>query len=311
MDITVPGNYNILTTVVKKEFEKGITEAKPLFKGVYETVGSATASTVQTWLGHAPGMREWKEGESRIMRNVQSYQYAITNRKFEDTISIPVVAIEDDQYGIYANRSKYMGAAAATIGDQLIASLFNDGFTTALGYDALPWFSASHTVGLSTVNNLGTAPLSTASFETAYKTLRSYKVQPDKDSTARPLNPSIGTPILVVPPILEFTANTIVNSEYLGTNAASIQRISNPYFKRATVLVVPWLTSDTAWFLLNVDGMTPIFLQERTKLAFKEWTPITGQQAFERDEIVYGCRWRGVAYPTHPWLAYGSTGAAT
>lgn len=306
MDINVQGTYDAIFSILKSEFKKGIDEASPVFNAVYENVGSSAQYNIYGWLGHVPGMKEWFQGDSRIYRNVETHDFAVQNRLFEATIPIPVVKVEDDQLGQYAQLSKSLGKAGATLPDQLIGELFNNGFTTALAYDGLPWFSDSHTVGLSTIDNKGTAPLSTTSYATAYQALRGYKVQPDKDSAARPLNPG-GKYLLVVPPQLEFTARQICEAEYLTTD-----KISNIYKGTAEVLVSSWLTSATAWFLLNVGaGIKPIFMQERTKLQLLEKTPMSSDRAFERDELIFGSKWRGAVLPTQPWLAYGSTGDAT
>lgn len=303
MDITVPA-YQAIYQVLSAQFQKGIEEVSTgVFNPIMERAPSASEQNLYNWLNYIPGLKEWYRGQSRVYRNVETKQFNVFNRTFEDTLSIPINDVEDNQLSQYSKLAQMMGRTSALLPDQLIAELFNGGFTTTTGYDATTWFSDSHTVGLSTVDNKRTAVLSSTSYGEALTALHAFTVQPDKDSAARPLNPMVKA-VLVVPPQLLNTARTIVEMQKNNYGA------DNVYYKTAEILVSPWLTSSAAWFLMNVGGgIAPVFYQERMKPQLLERTPANSDRAFNYDELIWGVKARGAALPTFPWLAIGSTGA--
>ena len=304
-NILTPASYKIITAGMRADFQKGISEADLVSAPLYTKVPSAGAENVYPFVEHSPGMREWMKGESRVMRNYAMRDFSVKNRKFEDTLGIDVEDIEDNQLGLLSYQMKNIVTSGKMLIDQLIFECFNNGFTTALTYDGNPWFYDSHTVGLSTVdNNLGQA-LSTTTYTTAYQRIRGFKVQPDKLSTARPLNPG-GKYVLVVPPVLEMTGRQILFNERNNYGA------TNELRGTADLLVSSYLTSDTAWFLVNVGGaVKPLFLQERTPFTMVEKTPANSDEAYLYDRIIYAVKWRGAALATFPWLAVGSAGTST
>jgi phage major head subunit gpT-like protein len=288
---------------LRKDFEKGIAEGKTIADPLYQTVPSTSNANVYSWLGHLPGFKEWFKGQPRVLRNVESFDYTVANRKFEDTITIAVDDVNDNQLNQYAPIARNIGAVGKLVPDELIFDLFNNGFTTTLTYDALPWFSASHTVGLSTVNNLRTSVLNEASLEEAIRAITGFKVKPDKLSKARPLNPVANKLMLVVPTALQTTADKLVSIERNSNGA------DNYLYKKAAILVAPWLTSDTAWFLVNAGGpITPVYLQTRENLQFRNLSPKDSDSCFNLDTLVFGAKCRMAALPTYPWLVIGSNG---
>lgn len=303
MDITVP-TYQAIYQVLTAQFQKGVTEANSgVFNPIMERAPSSSEQNLYNWLSYIPGLKEWYKGQPRTYRNVETKQFNVFNRTFEDTLSIPINDVEDNQLSQYSKLAQMMGRTSALLPDQLIGELLNNGFTTTYSYDGKAWFADDHSVGLSTVDNKRTAVLSSTSYGEALTAIHGYKVQPDKDSTARPLNPMVKL-VLVVPPQLLNTARTIVEMEKNNYGA------DNVYYKTSEILVSPWLTSTTAWFLMNIGGgIAPVFFQERMKPALIERTPANSDRAFNYDELIWGVKARGAALPTFPWLAIGSTGA--
>lgn len=290
---------------LKKEFDAGITEAQTIADPLYATVPSTSDSNVYGWLGHIPGFKEWFSGQPRVQRNVESQDYTVKNRKFEDTICIDKDKVDDNQLGSYAGISKSMGAAGKLVKDEVVFALFNGGFSTTLCYDGLPWFDNAHKVGLSTVdNNLGAIALTDANLEAAITQLRSFVVKPDKLSAARPLNPVAKKLMLVVPPQLEMTARKLVALPTVAGGG------DNVLYQAATVLSASWITDTNSWYVLNVDApIKPVFVQMRQELEFRMLTPDDSDEAFMRDTLIYGAKMRCAALPTLPWLAVGSSGA--
>jgi phage major head subunit gpT-like protein len=114
-------------------------------------VKSRTSSELYPFLKPLPGMREF-EGE-RVKQNIESGKYTVENRKFELTIALDRDKIADDQHGIYSTVVEDMASAAARQPNELIYELLKQG-ESALGYDEVAFFSASHPENGSTASNL-------------------------------------------------------------------------------------------------------------------------------------------------------------
>jgi len=301
MDINA-NTSNLVYQNLLSEFDRGIQSADPISDPLWETVPSTSNANVYSWLKHIPGYKEWFNGQPRVIRNVESTQFTVANRKFEDTIAISVDEVEDNQLGQYNGIARSMGAEGMLLKDELIFELFNNAFTTALTYDGLSICNAAHKAGLSTINNTATAALSSTSFEAAIATIENYKYKADKYSEAKPLTKMMEL-CLVIPPALRPTAENIVNVQRLADGA------DNYLYKRADLLISPYLTNATQWFLVNKGAPNkPFFVQDRKPLEFRELNPSNSDQSIMFDEFVYAGKCRLAALPTHFWLIYGSTG---
>lgn len=297
---------SLIYSNLKKEFQAGVEDAKTIADPLYQVTASTTDANVYGWLAHTPGFKEWFKGQARVLRNVETFNYRVANRKFEDTIEIGVDDVEDNQLSQYASVAKSIGASGKLVWDELVFDLFNKAFTTTLTYDAKAWCATDHVQGLSTVNNLMQVALTADNFETALTRMGSFKVKADKLSTAKPLCPNMSKLVLLVPPALDVTARKIVDVERVASGA------DNYNYKRATVLTAPWLTSDTAWFLVNVGAsLKPVFLQNRKALEFRQLTPKDSDEGFMKDSLVYGAKMRCAALPSFPYLVIGSSGPAS
>ena len=289
---------------LNKAFEEGQQSVTPIAEPLYKVVPSTSRSEAYSWLSQIPTFREWFQGQSRVLRNVESLDFEVSNREFELTISIPVNDIKDNKLGQYDAMGSKIGAQGKLVYDEIVFDLFNKGFTTALTYDGKPWFSDSHAIGLSTIDNKGTAALAEASLDAAITQMMSYTVQADKLSTPVPLNPSSEL-ILVVPPALYMQAKKLVEVPTVAGGG------DNYLYGSAKVLVSSYLTSSTAWFLVNVaNGERPVFLQEREPLTLLDKTASNSDYVYLNNAALYGGSLRCAALPTFPYLSYGSTGEA-
>lgn len=126
-------------------YQKGFAGASPQYQNVSMLAPSNTGTTTYGWLGQLPSFREWIG--DRVVLGLQAHGYAITNKSFEATVSVPRIAIEDDQFGLFGDLIGDMGRSAAEHPDQLVFTLLS-GATTALCYDGLPFFSAAHPINM-------------------------------------------------------------------------------------------------------------------------------------------------------------------
>jgi phage major head subunit gpT-like protein len=150
MDITRQNIAN-LTQGFKTNFMTGFAGVTPTWPQVATETNSTTAEEVYAWLNAFPRMREWIG--SRVIRSLSQSQYKIRNRPWEDTVSLPVDAVEDDQYGIYAKPMEGLGQAAAEHPDELVWKQLADGFTGEC-FDGQAFFDVDHPVGDKAKNNV-------------------------------------------------------------------------------------------------------------------------------------------------------------
>ena len=106
-------------------------------------VPSSSKSTTYGWLGQFPQFREWIG--DRVLRDMAAHGYAIVNKKFESSVSVPRDDIEDDEVGVYGPMFEEMGRASKTHPDELIFALLQAGAST-LCYDGQNFFDTDHPV---------------------------------------------------------------------------------------------------------------------------------------------------------------------
>lgn len=140
-------NIDVLFSGFNTSFTKGQQGAPSKYKDVAMTINSSTSENIYGWLGQFPRLREWIG--DRVVKNLTTSSYALSNVLFESTVGVSRVAIEDDQYGLFSSLFEEMGRAAGDHPDELVFSLLSKGMLTDyLGYDDVPFFSGFHPVGM-------------------------------------------------------------------------------------------------------------------------------------------------------------------
>lgn len=146
------GNLGNLFTGFKTAFNNGFRGVMPDWDKVATLVQSGTRTENYSWLGQFPQLREWLG--DRQVKSMSQYNYSITNKTYEGTVSVAREDIEDDQFGVYSPMFQEMGHAAATHPDSLVFALMAAGFAT-LCYDGQYFFDTDHPVGTGTSSNSG------------------------------------------------------------------------------------------------------------------------------------------------------------
>lgn len=285
-------------------YKDGFEAAKPFHEPFCQMVPSNGSAEDYLIPGGVPTLREWV-GE-RHYKNLKAYDYKLNNKKFENTIEVPREKVEDDNatgLGFYDGQVRQLGARARTFPSKMLASLLHEGFTE-LCYDGVPFFSDSHPIKSGTQSNKTTAALDANAFEDAMAALLSMK-----DYQGEPVDPigMGGELYLVVPPALRATAQGILEKELVATSDGGSE--SNANYKAAKLVVSPYLTSDTEWFLLVGGNYKPFIQQNRTSPEFQALTAADSDHVIKNDTYLWGLRWRmNLGYGVY-LLAYGSTGA--
>jgi phage major head subunit gpT-like protein len=135
----------ILDTQFSAAFKAGLGRATDDWKMIATQISSSTSINTYVWMGDFPRMRKWIG--PRVIRGLTGKSYLLENEEFELTLGVPRKVIEDDQFGLYLPMAEHMGMEAKQHKTELTFNALRDG-VTALGYDGVPFFSASHPVGM-------------------------------------------------------------------------------------------------------------------------------------------------------------------
>ncbi|PRD42363.1 hypothetical protein C5748_16355 [Phyllobacterium phragmitis] len=130
-------------TGFKANFNIGFEGAGSAYGEIAMIVPSTNSSERYGWLGQVPKLREWIG--DREIKSLEAHGFAVTNKLFEDTISVKRTDIEDDNIGVYAPFFTDLGRASKEQPDELVFSLLAQGFATKC-YDGKNFFDADHPV---------------------------------------------------------------------------------------------------------------------------------------------------------------------
>ena len=136
-------NLSALFSGYNTLFQAAFTGAKSRLGEVAMRVPSSAREENYAWLGTFPGMREWLG--ARVIQNLSLQSYAIKNKTFESTISVPREDIEDDRVGVFAPMFSELGRTAAMHPDMLIFQLMKAAFGINC-YDGQFFFDTDHPV---------------------------------------------------------------------------------------------------------------------------------------------------------------------
>ena len=299
-------NLKTIFVNLKTIFNNAFSAAPSQWQQIAMLVPSTGKSNDYAWLSNFPKMQKWV-GEKAV-KALSASKYSIENDDFEATVEVDRNDIDDDNLGIYKPQAEMAGFSAAQLPDEIVFALVNAAFS-AKCYDGQYFFDVDHPVGkdgaIASVSNKGTAALSIATLAAAQASYGAARIAMGrfKDDEGRPLN--ITPNVLLVPVALQDIANALMTTDRLEDGKP------NPYKGTAKVVVAPWLTSDTAWFLLDTTKpVKPFIYQERKKPVFVEQTAPQADGVFKRKKFLFGAEARAAGGYGFWQLAYGSTGAA-
>jgi phage major head subunit gpT-like protein len=247
-------------------------------------------------------LREWT-GDRRI-KNVKLFDYTLANVDYEGTIQVDRNDFLDDNLGHYRGQFIQLGMETVRHGDSLLASLLSGGFS-ATGYDGVAFFSNSHLTadGTNDRDNLVTGSLNAAKFEEMVKLLRGMKAY-----NGKPLNPiAMGRELcLIVPPALEATGKLILEAAQVSDGSVSI---SNVNYGNAKLVVNPYLSSTTEYYLTVAGGaMAPFIHQKRQSYELVVLDDPNSETLFLKKKILFGVDGREAMGYGHFDMIVGSQG---
>ena len=263
-------------------------------------VPSGSGQNDYAWLSKFPKMRKWIG--DKVIKALEAFKYTVVNDDWEATVEVDRNDIEDDNLGIYAPQAQEAGFSARQLPDEIVADLKNNAFVNTC-YDGQYFYDTDHQVKGASVSNKGTVALSaatSAAAEASYGVARTA-IMSITDDEGRPLG--LIPDVLEVPPALETTGRRIVEMERLTDDSP------NPYKGTAKLLVNPWLTSTTAWFLhCTSRPVKPFVYQERKAPVFVEQTDAQADNVFMRKKFRFGAEARAAGGYAFWQMSWGSNG---
>lgn len=134
-------NLSTIFTAYNAAFKEGFSQAKPTWEQIATMVPSSTETNLYAWLGQFPKLREWLG--SRVVKNMATFDYSLTNKPFEATVGVDRDKIEDDVFGVFTPLMQEMGYSAGMHPDELVFTELLAGATN-LCYDGQAFFDTSH-----------------------------------------------------------------------------------------------------------------------------------------------------------------------
>jgi len=118
-----------LLSSFKKEFNDQIFElgASSLHKIIATTIKSNSRTNTYGWLGRFPQLREWIG--DRVFENIKTSSYVIENKKYEATLNVDRVDIEDDNLAMYRPMARAMADEFIAFLNRNLADLLKGGFS--------------------------------------------------------------------------------------------------------------------------------------------------------------------------------------
>lgn len=146
-----------LNTTIKARFNAGLAAKKDDWRKVAGFVTSDGASNTYEWLSAFPAFREWVG--DRLHKVAKETAFTVTNRKFENTLDIPVTKIEDNAFGMYGDVAQSYGESVSDLMNDLVFGKIGSAISSVC-YDGQYFFDTDHPVY---ANEDGTGAASTIS----------------------------------------------------------------------------------------------------------------------------------------------------
>lgn len=258
-----------VSVVFKNEFNKVFEKYTTNYDEVATVIKANAISVNYAWLGDMPMMKEWIG--DRDVKALKDYEYIIKKKRYEATIGVDRDHILFDTLGVVKPRIQSMASAAKTSYDDLSFGLLESNGNC---YDSSPFFG-EHTMNGKIYDNLYALELNQESFLKVRADMMSIKSEGGRNLGVKPN-------LLVVPPQLESKAIELLKADIVDSS-------TNITKGMAEILVVPQLTDETSWYLLDVSKpIKPLILQINKKITFTAMDRPDDESVFMRAEFRYG-----------------------
>lgn len=298
-----PKWVNALDPTFRAIFHDTEANVETMYDKVFNVMNSNKAFEKDTALSGIGQLEEVNElGAIPYEDATPGWDVTYVHRKFAKGRQVSQEMIDDEKFNMISKLPKSLALAKVRTMEQAAADIFNYGFTagggglaTFTGGDSKALFATDHVNrdGSVTQSNSVTTALSQSALQTA---ITAMKTRRDDKNQIVHYSPDT----LIVPPALEFTARVILeSSQVIGNGNNDI----NPVKGALNLIVWPYLTSTTAWFVLDSKAHELNFFKRKDE----------GVKGPVFDFDVESAKWKAVcrfSVGFSDWKGvYGSTGA--
>lgn len=224
---------------------------QPIYPKIFHVLNSDRAFEKDTALSGIGQLEEVPElGNIPYEDATPGWDVTYVHKKFAKGRMVSQEMIDDEKFGMITKLPRSLAIAKMRTKEQAAADVFNYGFTAGggglapfTGGDAKALFADDHVSrdGLVTQDNKITTALSQSALQSM---ITAMKTRRDSKNQIVGYNPDT----LLVPPALEFTARVILETTQV---VGSANNDVNPVQGALNLVVWPYLTSATAWFVLD------------------------------------------------------------
>jgi phage major head subunit gpT-like protein len=303
------GNFGDLLEVgLRKIFDDVYKELPEEYSKIFKVNTSSKQDESDSAVTGFGLMEEHSENEPLKYEEVlQGDKVTYTHKTFRKGFTVSRELYEDDQYNVIKKKPAALARSARRTVEYYAAAVLNNAFTAAapyLGGDGKPLCSTLHTLAESSTGIVQSNASATGAVldETGLKAaILAVRGQLDDKGMKIMVKPSM----LVVGPALEHTAKVLLQSQ---AKPGSANNDINTLKGELELFVYDWLTSTTAWFIIDKDVAELNFFW-RTKPEFNQ------DESFDTDAARYKARmrfsvgysdWRGVYGSKGDGQAYAS-----
>lgn len=143
LNVITPAQLAAINTAMVARFNKGLAAKNEDWKKIAKPISSNGKSNTYAFLSQFPAFREWVGARLHKVANTTAFQ--VLNRKFENTLDVPVDEIEDDNWGMYADLAETHGQSVHDLMNDLVFGKVPLGFSEVC-YDNQFFFDTDHPV---------------------------------------------------------------------------------------------------------------------------------------------------------------------
>lgn len=246
LQTNAPSWGKLLEPGLRKIFMENYPEKSEQFNKIFNVNSSKKAKEYDLLLG---GFEPWAERGNEIspvpyQDPSAGHEIVYDHKEFLSGFKVSRKMHDDEQYNVINKLPKALAHSGRTKVDTDAATVLNAGFdgVTRPIYDGKALFANDHVLkGGGTASNLVTGALNDANLKLAIKCMHDA---PDETGNKIQYQPKY----LIVPRAQEFVAREIVGSnQKSGTDFNDINTVKGAL----EVVVYDYLTSDTAWYIMD------------------------------------------------------------
>jgi len=246
-----PKWVNALDPTFRAIFHETENSFETMYDKIFHVMNSTKAFEKDTALSGIGQLEEVNElGAIPYEDATPGWDVTYVHRKFAKGRMVSQEMIDDEKFNMIQRLPKSLATGKMRTFEQAAADVLNYGFTagggglaTFTGGDSLALFSTAHVNrdGTVTQSNKITTALSQTSLQAVITAMKTRRDSKNQIITFSP-------DTLIVPPALEFTARAILEStQVLGSANNDVNVVKGAL----NLIVWPFLTSTTAWFVVD------------------------------------------------------------